>query len=304
MIVSGLNQNRYLINNPIWVDITDAGQKVVMSFTSLQAQIGNYPIFTFYTFNGNVSFDISEIIKGLMPEPNHPQTAIAGQIIPGNVTTQNITFQSDGDSVTLNKAFIRGGNASMGVNLNLPQLAQLKESPKIPVWQGYPSAKYTLNANNVVVFSNILTNSEIDRRKVVTCEPVFLRFLNTRGGYSFWMFEQWEINEKSKPTQHIKRRGNPLDLGMEMGWELSLNSRVEREYNATLSALMKSPEVHIYRIENILNSRGQSISASSFGSWTRIYPSGNSMNWNAHEEINEYDFKFDLLLKEKPTLIW
>ncbi len=311
MVISGINQNRYLINNPIWVDITGAGSKVLLSITSLQAEEQNFPIFTFYTFNGRAEVDLSEIIKGLMPEPNHPTNPISGSIITGNVTTQNLTFQSfipfiPGDpnpgSQTFVKTFIRGGNASMQTNLTLPAGSVLKESPKIPVWQGYPSAKYTLNGNNQVVFSNILTNAEIDRRKVVSCEPVFLRFLNTRGGYSFWMFEEWEMTEKSKETERINRRGNPLDLGMEMGWELSLNTRVEREYNATLAALMKSPEVHLYRAESILNSRGNPYEVK--WGWTRIYNTGNSMKWNAYEEMNEYDFKFDLLFKEKPTLIW
>lgn len=312
MVISGFNQNRYLINNPIWVDITGAGAKVVLSFVSLQTQVGNTPIFTFYTFSGNVSFDISEIIKALMPEPNHPASPISGSIIPGNVTTQTLVFQSSGDvfqssggsSQSFVKSFIRGGDASMGTSLTLPSGSVLKESPKIPVWEGYPSAKYTLNANNQVVFSNILANNEIDRRKVVTCNPVFLRFLNTRGGYSFWMFEEWEVNEKSSKTNRIDRRGNPLDLGMEMAWELSLNTRVEREYNATLSALLKSPEVHIYRVENILNERSSGLLTKSYGAWTRIYNAGGAMQWNAFEQMNEYSFKFDLLFKEKPTLIW
>lgn len=304
MVITGINQNRYLINNPIWIDISNAGEKVLLSFNSLQSDLQNYPIFTFYTFNGSAEVDLSEIIKGLMPESNHPQNPIAGQVIQGNITTQSLTFQSLGTvigSQNFNKVFIRGGDASMGTNLTLPSGAVLKESPKIPVWQGYPSAKYTLNSNNQIIFSNILTNAEIDRRKVVTCNPVFLRFLNTRGGYSFWMFEEWEVNEKSSKTNRIDRRGNPLDLGMEIAWELSLNTRVERAYNATLSALLKSPEVHIYRVENILNDRGLFLVKPQ---WTRIYNAGGAMQWNAFEQMNEYSFKFDLLFKEKPTLIW
>ena len=311
MVITGINQNRYLINNPIWVNITGAGEKVLLSFNSLQANLQNYSIFTFYTWNGSVELDLSEIIKGLMPEPSHPTNIISGQIIPGTTTFQILTFQSLGtvvQSYNFNKTFIRGGDGTMGENLTLPVGSVLKESPKIPVWQGYPSAKYTLNANNQIVFSNILNNNEIDRRKVVTCNPVFLRFLNTRGGYSFWMFEEWEITEKSSKTNRIDRRGNPLDLGLEMAWELSLNSRVPREYNATLSALLKSPEVHIYDINSILNDRGSGVSGVSEGrkkaQWTRIYPAGGSMAWNGFEEMNEYSFKFDLLFKEKPTLIW
>jgi len=305
MIVQGLNNNRYLVNNPIWVDITGAGAKVQLNFTSLAEELANYNVFTYYTFGGGTQIDVSEIVKALFPEPNHPTGLINGQVVPGNAINQTLTFTSGSSSSSFPKTFIRGGNDTMSTNQFLQANSVLKESEKIPVWQGYPSAKYQLNSNNQVVFYNILANAEIDRRKVVTCEPVFLRFRNSRGGYSFWLFEEWEMSEKTKQTERIDRRGNPLDLGLDTEWELSTKTRVEREYNATLSALLKSPEVYAYNLGDVLNSRGSGDAGSKItAQWTRIYNNGGSMKWNPYEQMNEYSFKFDLLFKNKTTLTW
>ena len=307
MIISGLSLNRYLVNNPIWVDISNAPETIYLTLipvhqpTQAQTLIAPYII---STFNGKTSFDLSEIIKSMMNEPQHPIGLLSGDILPSNATTLTLRFQAveDPDEVMLTKTFIRGGDATMGSNLTLPANAVLKESAKIPVWEGFQSAKYYLNENNRIVYTNILENAEIERMSIVNCNPLFLRFLNTRGGYSFWLFEEWEVTEKSKKTERIIRRGNPLDLGMEMEYSLETTTRVERKYNNTLSALLKSPEIYAYKIGNLLNKRIL-VESIRFTEWTRIYNAGGSMSWNSFEEMNEYTFKFDLLFNEKPTLI-
>lgn len=307
MTINGLSLNRYLLNNPIWVDISDAPKTIYLTFLTIdddvETLIAPYEI---KTFNGKASFDISEIIKSIMKEPHHPEGMPSGEIVQSNSTTLTLRFQGqeDDSEVLITKTFIRGGDATMGSNLTLTANAVLKESAKIPVWEVFQSSKYYLNENNRIVYTNILSNEEIERMSVVNCNPLFLRFLNTRGGYSFWLFEEWEVNEKSKKTDRIKRRGNPLDLGLEMEYELETTTRVNREYNATLSALLKSPEIHVYNIANLLNNRGSLNFQERFDMWTQIYNAGGSMAWNSFEEMNEYVFKFDLLFNEKPTLIW
>src|SRR5690606_34253914 len=167
-------------------------------------------------------------------------------------------------------------------------------------WQGFQSAKYTLNESNQVVFTNILNNEEIERRKVVTCNPAFLRFLNTKGGYSYWLFEEWEMKKKTTKTERIERVGNPFDLGLKSTHELSLNTRVEERYIATLDALLQSPEVWAYRVSDTFFTKGNLEK----GVWTRIYNNGGDIKWNAFERVNEYSFEFDLLFKQNPELKW
>ena len=305
MTIQGLGLNRYLINNPIWVDISNAPETIYLTFFAIGYNLETLAPYVIKTFNGKASFDISEIVKTMMNEPYHSSNLLHGDPLFSNSIPLTLRFQGveDPDEVILTKTFIRGGDATMESNITLPANAVLKESEKIPVWEGFQSAKYYLNENNIITFTNILENSEIERMSVVNCNPLFLRFLNTRGGYSFWLFEEWEATEKSNKTETIRRRGNPLDLGMEMEYSLETTTRVERKYNNTLSALLKSPEIYVYRIENLLNKR-ITLETMRFADWTRIYNAGGSMSWNSFEEMNEYTFKFDLLFNEKPTLIW
>jgi hypothetical protein len=302
MVVSGLNQNRYLVNNPIWVDITNAGAKVQMQLSGLAIPNDPYPTFTFYTHNGSVSIDIAEIIKSLFTVPTHPPGLVNGQVVPGLTFSQTITFSSGGDSASFSKTFLRGGKLTMGTNQTVPANSLLSESPKIPVWDGYNSAKYTLNQFNQVVFNNILTNSEIDRRKVVTCNPVFTRFLNTKGGYSFWLFEEWEITETTKDQERIDRRGNPIDMGQSATWKLNVRSRVPQEYTATMSALLKSLDIYVWGMEGLLNSISTGFSTPSY-TWMKVYNAGGSMKWNSFEQVNEVSMDFDILFKYKGELL-
>lgn len=302
MVVSGLNQNRYLVNNPIWVDITNAGAKVQMQLSGLAIPNDPYPTFTFYTHNGSVSIDIAEIIKSLFAVPTHPAGLVNGQVVPGLTFSQTITFSSGGDSVSFSKTFLRGGKLTMGTNQTVPANSLLSESPKIPVWDGYNSAKYTLNQFNQVVFNNILTNNEIDRRKVVTCNPVFTRFLNTKGGYSFWLFEEWEITETTKDQERIDRRGTPIDMGQSATWKLNVRSRVPQEYTATMSALLKSLDIYVWGMEGLINSAGAGFALPSY-TWMKVYNAGGSMKWNSFEQVNEVSMDFDILFKYKGELL-
>src|SRR5690554_6467178 len=136
MVVNGLNQNRYLVNNPIWVDITNAGAKVQMQLSGLAIPNDPSPMFTFYTHDGNVSIDIAEIIKSLFTVPTHPAGLVNGQVVPGLTFSQTITFTSGGDSASFSKTFLRGGKLTMGTNQTVPANSLLSESPKIPVWEG------------------------------------------------------------------------------------------------------------------------------------------------------------------------
>lgn len=299
MTITGISGNRYLINNPIWIDITTPGTKVVLTINTFVIDGMGTQSFTFYVRNNKVSFELSEIIKGLFPEPNHPVNPIPGGLVPTSTYNVGLGFNDGISSQTIQKVFIRGGEDSMQTNITLPTNFVCKESDKIPVWTGFPSAKYTLTSLNQIVYTNILANGEAERRKVVTCNPVFLRFLNTKGGYSFWLFEEWDLSKKSTVTERIDRRNNPLDLGLNTSHQLKVSSRVEERYTATLSALLQSPEIDIYGLSTVIPGIG-----SKNNIWSRIYIAGGSMTWNAFESVNEFNFTFDLLLKQKPELKW
>lgn len=296
--ITGLSGSRYYVNNPIWLEC-DVSDNPVDSFTMVISD-GGTPIFQgkFYTFENKAYIDIAEIMKGLLPEPNHPVNPSTGQVINTNSISVQIYVLGFAPSIT----FYRGGEDSDRTNVQVPALAALIESAKIPVWTGYPSAKYYLNASNEIIYTNIIPPSETEQRRVVNCNPVYLRFLNSKGGYSFWMFESWNIQKKTKKGDIIERRVNNLDLGLEPSHTLNLSTRAEERYTQTLSALCESPEVYIYQIQNVVEEQNTSFQFSN--EWTRIFNDGSSMEWNNEDSVNEFDFKFNLNFKNNPSLLW
>ena len=298
--ITGLNSNRYYVNNPIWVDVDKTGDADQDEPITMSISINSEIVFLskYYPFNGVVSFDVSEVMKGFVTEPNHPINPSIGQILQLSTVQATITLSS----FSFTRVFFRGGEDSNRTNISVPNNAVLSESLKIPTWNGYPSAKYYLNNNGEIIYTTILTPSETEQRKINTCNPVFLRFLNTKGGYSFWLFDEWELSKITKATDIIKRRGNDLDLGLEASHELSLSSRVEQRYTPTLRALLQSQEVSIYNIQNIIKEDNPTFQQSF--EWSRIYNDGGSMKWNSFDSVNEFSFKFNLNFKNNPTLVW
>src|SRR5690606_23768166 len=137
--VTGINGSRYYVNNPIWVTVDTSMDVDPTAVVNLSITINATIVFSakYYPLNGLVYFDLSEIIKGFLPEPSHPTNPISGQ--PISLSTVNATISLPGFNST--KTFFRGGEDSQRTNIQVPNEAVLSESEKIPVWTGYPYAK-------------------------------------------------------------------------------------------------------------------------------------------------------------------
>lgn len=297
--VTGISASRYYVNNPIWVTVDMTGESVTDYFT-LTITSGIETVFSakYYTYNNNAVFDLAEIMKGLLPEPQHPTSISSGQPIQLSYLTATIYLPT----YTATKTFFRGGEDSQRTNVQVPNNAILAESEKLPFWTGYPIAKYYLDSTGFPIYTEIISASEKEQKRSNTCDPVYLRFLNAKGGYSFWLFDEWEIQKTAKTTDVIERRVYDLDLGLNTTHTLTTSTRAEERYTATLRALLQSPEIYIYNIQNILVESNPQFVQTFI--WTRIYNGGGNMKWNSYEQVNEFDFKFDLRLKNNPTLIW
>jgi len=296
--VTGLNGSRYYINNPIWVKVDttgDSNNQVILNISK-----GSEILYSakYYTFNNVIYFDLSEIMKGLLPEPKHPENISSGQ----KIKLAQETFSIDLPNFSVSRSFLRGGEYSNRENIKVPTNAILSESEKIPIWSGYPSAKYYFNENGFSIFTEILNNSETEKRRVLSSNPVFLRYLNTKGGYSFWLFDEWKINKSSKEGIIIERRVQNLDLGLSSEGSISLSTKADTRYINTLNALLSSSEIYIYNIQDVLIEENPQFIQSKI--WTRVYNKGGKMKWNNFDSVHEFDFNLDFNFKNSSTLIW
>lgn len=297
--VTGLSASRYYTDNPIWVTVDTTGDAITDVVNLVITENAEIVYSSkYYTYDNLVSFDLSEIVKGLLPEPNHPTSPITGDVISNNSVTLSLSLPNFNQA----KTFYRGGITIGGSNIQVPNNALLSESEKIPVWQGFQSAKYYVSDNGYIIFSNILSNTETENRKVVNCDSVFLRFLNSKGGYSYWLFEQWEVKHKYKKGNIIERRNQDLDLGSKPDMTLEVSTRAEERYLPTMRALLQSTEIDVFRLDNLISESNPQFQNTY--QWTPIYNDGGDMEWNAFDSVYEVKFKADFRLKNNPSLVW
>ena len=229
MIVSGLNTNRFLTGNPIPITITaDSGEfaigtKITMTIARQPTHPGqsllSYPPITLYPVEGGVSVDLRPYIIGMMPEPYIPTNSYQDPV--PNYQVFNISFsenRTDTSAIFSNKTFIRAFKRTKSNNaLTFGINEELKEGEKIPVWQGYPTARFWIDSSSRIRATPVVTSEHSKQMRLPTaCNPFYVRFLNSKGGYSFWMFNAWENATKSDDLGVIKQTGiNNKSLGFD-----------------------------------------------------------------------------------------
>lgn len=307
--VTGLSGDRYLFNNPIWVDITNIGPSAKwLNFSIKRADDPSINVLgRFAIFNGAVAFDISEYIKGMAFYPHYPDGVIlTGQDIETNYHELIIKF--DGISATgqltststLTKTFIRGGLEAQTTNNSLGPTSILKESVKVPRWNGYEFRIYKMENNKIIMEDNYPA-ADTDNIPLVGCNPLYFRFANMIGGYSNWLFENWEVIKSTEKTKVIRRREKDISTGHKSSYKLTVEGRVDRRYFKLMRALVQSPEVAVYGLSAKMDDVSGFVKASS---WEQVWNRSNSSPIDSLQKLENVKFEFDYLLKLKTETIW
>lgn len=304
MIVSGLNSNRFLTGNPIPITITaDSGEfaigtKITMSITRQATHPGQslyaYPPITLFPTSGGVEVDLRPYIVGMMPEPYIPTNSYQDPV--PNYQVFNFSFsenQTDTSAIFSNKTFIRAfkrtkSNGALTFSIN----EELREGDRIPVWQGYPTARFWINGASQIRATTVVTSEHSKQMRLPTaCNPFYVRFLNSKGGYSFWMFNSWEDNTQSKELGVIERTGiNNKSLGFSQEDTVVVDTRVKREFYPLIGALIVSPVIQVYNQFDM--------------DWLKIELKGTTFEINNYDDLQEPSFEFDLMLNVFPAVIW
>lgn len=316
-IVKGLNKNHYFVNNPIWVDISSISQQAEFLRVRVQAinfaGTNEYPPGSthqkLYIVNSSASFDMSTIAKGFIARGKHPESPQESSSIGTNYAMLRITLQSvdeNGDiinSTAFTKVFIRGGEDTISTNLSASLGEVLKESEKIPRWGSYPVAKYYIGQDSSIKIKKIIPEDETDNRRVIGCDPLYVRFRNTKGGYSFWLFENWAYEKKTKEGESVYSRSGNYETGVkEVQYKISVDGRVERAYYHTMQALAESGEIYIYGIDGL--DKGNGAFQRQKNLWTPAKNAGNSIKVVNFKDVDNFSFNFEPMIDNKPSLAW
>lgn len=245
MTIEGLENSTYYVYNPIWVKVSDLTQVLIINIV----YNGESFIFKLEPIGGEVTFDIAKSIRGILPSLTN-KTSIPTEGSVDGVYKVGVQFILVGvDIVTLNKYFMIGGkdsfesNLSPGANLSLSNY----------YWQGWP-AWTSVYANNKV--TNVALGEFITPKSTEIlyprhdCESIFLAFRNLKGGFSFYLFEDFQFDKANKDMGFYLIKQTIKDSGSETKVILNVRTKAIRELYETLEHLAQSEEIY-YRTKDV-----------------------------------------------------
>jgi hypothetical protein len=294
------NSDLFYTDNPVYITFNGIlpNTKYIEYFpftNNPNAQISPNRIYT----NGrtSITIDVSSIAKIAMPNVPHNTnyTYLNPIIVQNNIV--NIDFiikevSNTGIEVsrpTITLTFIKGGNATYNANQSAQINVPLTPIDIIPQWGGLPVDYYYINASKQMVKSNVIPDDKKEIRKIKGCDPLYIKFRNSKGGYSYWLFENWEKETQSKNYGIVEQRTSVYDLGNESELKITAISKVPKRFFPLIEDLVNSGE--IYR----LLSNNQ---------WERIISDNNKVNQNLFNQNEKVKLKFNVPIRYKPAAIW
>lgn len=317
MNVNGIDSNYYLTDNPIFVNLSNIRNDttyVTIFARDLKTQnvsqpLRYYPILSQTTGSSifqDMNIDIAPLVKSMMDEPDHNRPSLQAQqvntfetYLNSNILNLEITFRERVNDQSFydtkrTKIFIRGGKRTYESNQNLSFGDILSPTPTIPRWSGYPINYYYIgkidSGATGIVQNSIVPPEIIKNQKVKGCNPQYVKFLNSLGGYSYWLFENWETEDRNSNLGYIPRREEVLDLGNEFESGIKLTSKVKKEFLPLIKDLIVSEEIYLYD--------------QSTQKYTRISSNRNRVRENPFSVNYKVDLNFVLYNRYKPSVLW
>jgi hypothetical protein len=301
MTATGLESNGYLIDNDIWVNVSSEDNveyyTVNVINQSTQESTGNMKLYPRPELG--IKFNLSPAIKGYFPRQGNdvnytglgtevttnwqPFRITIGQSVEGVITTQNI-----------DRNFIKGGNETLYSNQHVAIGDKLRRSDKLPIWAGYPVAEYSIdNQFRIVKNTNLTTVTNKDFRTAKGCDPVYLKFRNSLGGYSYWLFEGWSEPLSNTSKGIIKNNQSVFDLGSDTDNRLSVYSKVPASYYGLIDDLIKSSEIYTYDKTKEIDE-----------AWEQIQSVSNKTELDHYSKVYEVKLNFNRILNYNPSQLW
>lgn len=293
LTVTGIESDRYLINNEIWIEIDSSETvlyyKLVFQNQTNQKVSSNLIIYPNQT--GFARVNIAPIIKSMFDYPDDQSNYITtGQVIRNANRFKISVSNADGEALEITKTFIRGGNRTNDTNQTLAAMATLRPSEKLPVWDGYDTADYVLSSGNTIIKKLLSEVSAInkDYRRAKGCNEIYAQFLNQKGGYSNWLFNTYEQSETGTGLGSFVRYNQISDFGADVDNKLKAYAKVPVEYIHTLKDLIISSEVYVYL----------------FGVKTRVTIGKNAIVYDPQKRSYAVNINFDFQYRFNPSVLW
>lgn len=299
MTVTGLNSDLYYSDNPIYITFSGINIKTrYIEYFPFGIDIN--PIRLYVAGQNSITTDISQLVKLCFPDVPHntDYTTLTPFIVLNNWVKLTFIIKEvykSGQEVpitSISKTFVKGGKRTYDSNQNTSVLTALSPSSIIPQWGGYPIDYYYFNANKQMTKANVLPSllkATKEIRKIKGCDPLYIKFKNLNGGYSYWLFENWESEQGNKNLGTIERVTSLVDLGNETDFSITAISKVPKRFYPIIADLIFSNEIYIYLGNN---------------KWEQITSDNNKTTQNLFNENEKVKLKFKRHHRLNPTLLW
>lgn len=297
--------NGYVINNPIFIDFIfiPENSNEVLSFFTLQVtdastmeneSINISPI----PGQNRATIDISDLIKSFFPKPEHDTNYSTVSFVDNNRRAFNFLFianyivSGSGFSVLAtmnNRVFFRAGyDNNKKENQYLTPNTVLRRTELLPYWTGYPVAEYYIDGDRKIVKNPIIgTIANKERRTVFNCDNYYVKFLNSMGGYSYWLFQGMTVNKTTTNLGYSNVFNDFHDFGNKTKRTISLYSKVPARFYPLMEDLVESREIYIYNFEGI--------------TWQPIKNENNKTERNDNKKNYEVRLNFELISGYNPS---
>lgn len=288
-VLHDLHSNGYLVNNEIWMRLTSTTTIKYFTVTVKNFFLQSSGKFIFYPDkNKQANFNLQPLVKSLIPQPvgelsNSDLQFMPMQIIVGTDTELTSFF--------LDKYFIRGGNRTAKVNQTQSPNTNLRISERLPVWTGYPTEdQYT--ENYIVKFRSVSSAEKVDYRRIRSGNNCYIKFLNQKGGYSFWLFESFAEKESANPLgfNAPTQGGLLLNLGSDVKHELKIYSKIPAEYVNYVKDLVVTPAVYVYDKATAM--------------YKTAFMKSNNIEFDDVKKVYSVTLTLDLYYRFNPSLLW
>jgi len=299
MIVTGLSNNFYLIHNEIIVTITPSNPNAfwceVTAISGLETQtVKLYPINNIFEFDVSVLaklfFDYESLIDYDNPEDNNNNLKLIE-------IEFKIIYSISEEIQNIIKYCINGYNQINDINYFNENFFY----EKYKLFAGFPFSiitdRYTIiSTNEVSQLIPELTN--INYTIIGDCYPdnvCYIKWLNSKGYYSYWLFKGKKEYEKVKEKGKVQRyfqfmnevTSNVNSLGFSSEIEIICYDVIEKEYWLQVKELYSSREVYVWK-------KNQYEVSLSLTDWIKVIPSSNPPKLDYRYNTVDFEFQFNL----------
>ena len=288
MTITGLENNYYLSQNDIWISVSGFSENVsYLEITpqNLTSSLTIDPLKLYPSPNNDFQFNICQIVRALFPETDHINNNNL-QSFKFDFVAKFIDTEIEDETITIQKYFIRGGR-----DKNANDEWYLTSSEELVIgkwieWIGITLPGYAKRIQGTKIVDYIPNNPY--KKNLQECDYKIVKFLNSVGGYQFYVFEKFEIKTKSKagktiPKNSVRlRNDNFRNIGIEIEKTIELQTKTPFEIQSVITDLISSFEVLLFHPEGLNDA----------AKWQRLNLESNDSVENNYDRMYENKIEF------------